>query len=445
MKKCFIYIRVSTDKQAKEGASLDAQLTGCNRYAEEKNWRVLDTFIEEGISAKNDNRPEFQKMIKRLSEVDIILCFTQDRLLRSGATGEFISDLFIRENKELWCVDKGRVKLESPEDEFLFLLTSILGRQELKKDSKRIRATMRNITEMGYVVSGSAPLGYELEDKRGKYKKLLINEEQAKTVRFIYDEYERSCSKAELIRITGMTYNTISRILSNELYIGNYVNEKRAIKVEGFCEPIIEKAQFYRVQHLLKLNTKKPINPHHVYIFAGLLVCGECGCKYSGTTAKNSQYYLCRKKKEHRGCENAQRISEKNLEKIALDELGKAMQQQISASAGKKKSAPDYKKKRTSIEQKLDKLVDLYLEGNIDKDKYTKRRDELKEQLNEIEVAEQQAKQPPSQFLKLAKDASFPTLYNGLKPQEKKRFWRSIINKITINPDRFIIFDFRLY
>ncbi|OGM26862.1 hypothetical protein A3D00_03165 [Candidatus Woesebacteria bacterium RIFCSPHIGHO2_02_FULL_38_9] len=86
-KTCYIYCRVSTDEQAKEGYSVDNQKRACSEYAKSNGYDVKAIFTDEGESARTTNRPEFQRMLGALKNkpVDALIAYKIDRICRNVA------------------------------------------------------------------------------------------------------------------------------------------------------------------------------------------------------------------------------------------------------------------------------------------------------------------------------------------------------------------------
>jgi len=83
---CLAYLRVSTREQAEEGYSIPAQKEACNKYVKEKNWNLIDEFIDQGESAKSANRPKLQEMLVRIKEdksIGVVIVHKIDRLARN--------------------------------------------------------------------------------------------------------------------------------------------------------------------------------------------------------------------------------------------------------------------------------------------------------------------------------------------------------------------------
>ena len=447
MKKCFIYIRVSTDRQAKEGLSLEAQQDICNRYAQQQGWQIAHTFIEAGVSAGKEMsaRPQYCNMIARIDEVDAILCWRQDRLLRNPADAMALAAVLENKGIEFHTAEESKIKLELPHDEFMYILKSALGRLELRQTSARIKGVMKEQTRRGCVVSGQIPYGFKIVGDKGN-KHLEIDEEQAQVIRKVFDDYERTNALYKVGKLNNFSFARVKFILKCKQYIGIYDNPKRDLYIEDYCPAIVSKEQFFNVQRMLGMNVKRP-RTNRVYIFGGLIECGECGRHYSAVSdcVHNSdkvyKRYRCQRGYEGIYCGNKKGIGEIKLEEIVLTKLkAEFASRQFEVEASKKQKADNTKQKAKLTAQKK-KLIDLNLDGIIDKTEYERRFNELTEELNSIDIKEQTASISPD-VIQAVLSPSFDDMYNSFTDDEKKRFWRSVVDKIVVYHNDNILIKF---
>lgn len=440
MKKCFIYIRVSTDEQAKHGASLDAQKAVCEEYAAQHGWEIVNIFIDEGISAKStEKRVKYLEMVSRLSEVDLILCWKDDRLLRNPADAVNLSALLAKTKTDLYTVEKGRFKLELPDEEFMFILSSALGRRELLIDSQRIKNVARQQTKRGCVVSGQVPYGYKIVGEKGN-KHLEIDEEKAELVKTIFNYYEKTNSLNATARAVGFSQQRIKGILKMTEYIGIYDRPARDLYVEDYCPPIISKEQFFNVQSMLKMNVKRP-RSERVYIFSGLIFCSECGRRYTSFIAKGYKRYRC-PHYIYADCDNKKCISEITLEKMALNKLIAECSRRKSSYEIFEKQKTDEKNKKAKLTAQKNKLIDLYMSDMIDRAEYDRRFNELNEELKSLEIKKETSGISPD-TLNTVLSPDFEGIYKTFTEKEKKRFWRSVIDRIVVEESGNILISFK--
>lgn len=337
-----IYIRVSTDEQAKEGYSIRAQTERLKAYCVSQGWSVVDFFIDDGISAKDMKRPELKRMIKLIEQdlVDCVLVYKLDRLTRS------VLDLY----KLLEVFDKHNCKFKSATE--VYDTTSAMGRMfitivaalaqwERENLSERVRMGMEQKAREGKWVMNLPPFGYDIDRENDT---LIINEDEAKLVRKIYDLYlsgkgmNKIANNLNQMNIKtkagGNWYNQkIGYLLTNPIYIGtmryNYrVNKDQYFEVENAVPPIIDKETYNKVQQLR--NGRSIVHPRAAtsqFIFSGIAKCARCGAplfgKYGGMTRKGKKYvslsYYCSNKRL--GVCDQKSMSEKYIEQLFLKQL----------------------------------------------------------------------------------------------------------------------------
>ncbi|WP_027417678.1 recombinase family protein [Aneurinibacillus terranovensis] len=313
-----IYIRVSTDEQAKEGFSIPAQKERLTQYVQSQDWDLYDYYIEEGFSAKDTNRPELQRMMDdiRKKKIDIVLVYRLDRLTRS------VLDLY----RLLQEFEKYEVKFKSATEVYdttsaigrLFLtLVAALAQWERENLAERVRFGMEQMVHQEKRPGGPPPYGYDLVDR-----KLVINQNEAVVVRYIFNRYLNGVGMNNIaIECNQLGYRTksgkefsrtaIYHILHNHAYFGalrwNYREGKHTVNhpedwilLEDTHPAIIDKEMFEAAERIHE--NKKPKHPRQIgsdYIFSGIAYCARCGAKMVGhtMTKKNSDYvirrYIC--------------------------------------------------------------------------------------------------------------------------------------------------------
>jgi site-specific DNA recombinase len=161
MKKAVIYIRVSTEEQVKHGYSIDAQVKTCANFAQQLGFEVDKTFIEEGLSSKNLNRPQLQELVKYCKRnkrcIDALVFWKWDRLSRGKVKDYgYLDDFF--EECNIYPYSVTECNEDTPEGELLRWITKGTNRYELQKISQRTKFGMREKAEQGQLPA-KAPLG----------------------------------------------------------------------------------------------------------------------------------------------------------------------------------------------------------------------------------------------------------------------------------------------
>lgn len=334
-----IYIRVSTEEQVKEGYSISAQKHKLKAFCIAQDWEVAGIYPDEGISAKDMNRPNLQRMLKDIEEglIDCVLVWRLDRLTRS------VSDLY----KILEKFEKYNCKFKSATE--VFDTTSAMGRMfitivaamaqwERENLGERISMGYEEKVRQGKYALNFRPFGYDLVLTKGD---LIINEPEAKTVRTIYDLYNKGYSANRICQylnernITTRDKNTwndthIMRLIKNPLYKGSL--KWNDVVYDGAHDPIISSELFDATQRLIE--KRRPKHPRIIssnFIFAGKLKCVKCGHAMVGSKTYETNkfgekviynFYRCNKGKTGQ-CKGSYNVSERRLEQSFLDYITK--------------------------------------------------------------------------------------------------------------------------
>ena len=320
-----LYPRVSTEDQFRNGHSLGEQKERMLKLCDYKNYEVYKVYEDAGISAKNMNRPAFQEMIQDIKDgkINKIIFYKLDRLTRSIKDLEEICT-FLEENNcslESMCED---INTSTANGKFFIRMLTILAQLEIERTSERTKFGMVGAVKKGHFV-GRAPIGYDKQDK-----KLVINDIESEVIRRIFDLYIKGMAANAITKLLNEEKalnrkwipTLVDRILSNEIYIGNYVHRK-TISIEesqtfiGVAPAIIEE-EVFNIAQVQKQKNLKNYKRKQTYIFMQSIKCPKCGtimggCSSKSHTGEKHCYYHCAK------CNT--RISEKKIEKQLINFL----------------------------------------------------------------------------------------------------------------------------
>jgi len=390
----FLYARKSTDEEDRQILSIEAQLTEVREYAQKEKLTVVNELIE-SRTAKAPGRPIFNEMISLLEKgkAEGILSWHPDRLARNSMDG----------GKIIYLVDTGVIKdLKFPTYRFdnsaqgKFMLSIAFGQSKYYVDnlSENIRRGIRQKVRNG-VYTGYAPVGY-LND--AKTRTIVIDKERAPLIRKMFELYaagnytldrlvETMRALGFATRTNKLLYRSVSQaILTNPLYYGmiRYWGEI----FEGAHEPIIPKKLFDRVQEVLKLRGKTQVNKNQYFVFRGFIRCGECGGMITSELQKGHHYYRCSKRirrcrqKYVREEELARQI-QVYIQKVSLsDDWLENILRELEKDKGQfSQSSLTYlqnlNNKITDIDRKINKLIDVYLEGALTLEEYQLKKNSL--------------------------------------------------------------------
>jgi len=367
-----IYARVSTQEQI-ENYSIEAQLESLRAYCKSKGWTIYDEYVDPGYSGSNMDRPDLQRMLSDLDKIDVVLVYKLDRLSRSQRdTLTLIEDYFLKNNIEFVSVTE-TLDTSTPFGKAMIGILSVFAQLERETIIERMRIGHLKRAQEGYRGMGGNydPAGYKRENGE-----LVIKEDEAEHIRLVFNLYEQyhSITKVQKrLKELGQPVWRFRRyrdILANPLYCG-YITFAGEL-YEGRHEPIITKEQFDRVQALLSRHKGRNAGKAKQSLLSGLLVCGKCGEMYvsyiSNDKGKKYYYYTCRARRfpseYDEKCVN-KIWNRQKLEELIIGELNNLVVDKRLET--KETPKVDYTKQIKKVDEKIERLLTLYIDGNIDK------------------------------------------------------------------------------
>ncbi len=327
MKTAVIYARYSCDAQTEQ--SIEGQLRVCREYAERNGILIVDTYIDRAMTGTNDSRPDFQRMIKDSAKKQwsIVLVYKLDRFSRDKYASTIHKHTLKQNGVRL--VSAMENIPEGPEGIILESLLEGMNQYYSAELSQKVKRGMRETREKGNFQGGHIPYGYKTENR-----KVVIDEEKASVVQYIYEQYASGVYVKDIIaaltekgiffRGKPFAKTMIYGILKNEKYSGTYrIGDEIVDKV---YPPIIS-PEIFKIVHekeLANLHGKR--STRVAYLLRHKVKCGLCG---ESIVAESSiardgtrrYYYKCRGRKSlHNGCKQA--VFRKDiLEKHVLDHI----------------------------------------------------------------------------------------------------------------------------
>ena len=403
--KTVIYCRVSTDEQAKEGYSLQAQETTCRNYAERLGYQVDLVFVERGQSAKTTNRPELQRLLSYCSKnketIDALLIYKLDRLSRNMVDHTnlmvFFGKLGIDVKSATEHIDQTSVgKLTKN-------MIASFAQFENDVKSERTKSGMLQALKEGRWV-WPAPIGYRFE-RRADKKAYLIESSEAAYVQEIFGLFEKGTYKQTdviaLINKRGfrrrLSKQSLNQILRNPLYAGLIKHPWLDQLVKGIHEPMISEETFLRVQAILDgrrpTATAKQRN-HPDFPLRNFAKCPLCGQKLTGSwstsrTKKRYAYYHCHTK----GCayktvrkNEMERVFYAKLEHLKPSEAVLELFTAIVVDVWQEKHAERIKEQNRlelelrQLENRKARIDELMIQGTFDEETYKEQLEQLEQQ-----------------------------------------------------------------
>ena len=304
-KVCGLYMRVSTEDQAREGFSLPEQKERLEAYCKFKGFVIKDYYTDAGISAKTGNyRPEFERLKEDIKskKINTIIALKQDRITRSIFDWEELMRFLEENDAYLDCVNDD-INTTNANGKMVSRILMSVSQQEIERTSERTKVGLAGAIKQGHIPH-QAPLGYKHENK-----KLVIDHLTKDVVIRIFELYHKGMSyqkistlfnKEQVLGKTNWRDSSIVAILENEIYKGDFVHGKRTkhpTYYENVVEPIVSKEMWEECQVQKKKNSKS-YQRTLTYLFLQKLRCPKCNRILGGkaTQKKNGNiyyYYYC--------------------------------------------------------------------------------------------------------------------------------------------------------
>ena len=369
-----IYKRVSTLDQKREGFSLPEQEEKLREFCKFKGYEIYKVYADEGISAKNDKRPAYQEMLEDVKnkKINVIVAFKLDRLTRSVYDIEKLMK-FVNDNEcDIDCMADESNTTTSNGRMVMRIMTSV-SQNEIEKCSERTKFGMIGAIKAGHIPN-KAPLGFKRDNKK------LVPDPLTKDIIVrIFNLYLEGKSYQSIANIyneemvlgkTNWRDSSINRIMTNELYKGDYVfgkNTKYPTYYENVVEPIVSKETWEDCQYQKRRNARH-FQRTATYLFTNKLKCSKCGCFLGGkaTTKKNGikyYYYKCEQCKTYFSeIDIENRLNLLLIELNKRDELiDKYYTPFIKSKLDNKQI--DYEKEISILNKQLDRIKTAYIKG----------------------------------------------------------------------------------
>lgn len=435
-----LYIRVSTKEQELHGYSLSAQEDLLRSYAAQHDMTVFDLYADRGKSANKalNKRTELLRMLRdaELKKFDCILFKDITRWSRNSAQYYAVQDRLDKAGVYWLAVEQPYLETKTPTGRFQ--VTVMLGTAQLESEntSQRIKFVMSNRVAQGGAISGThdLPLGY-MTVQTDQGKRVVKDPSVSDAVSDMFNYYRKCSNQLQTIRYMKDQYGitiwqaSFSKILNNTMYYGEYRGNP------NYCEPYLTKSEW------TALNRKKPVYRsqkfNSEYLFRGLLPCPVCGRNMVGRFKSNGNgtgshvYYVCPYRLNLHQCDYDKWIRQDRIESYLLERIKPELD---AAEKPKMKppKKPNREKQTKSLLAKLERAKNLYIDGDISKEEYNKRRDEIRSELGKLE---QDNSELDYEKLNAILNSGWRAMYDLIGPEDRANFWRTILHHIEIKPD----------
>ena len=402
-KICGIYKRVSTLDQKREGFSLLEQEEKLREFCKFKGYEIYTVYEDAGISAKNDKRPAYQEMMQdvKYKKINVIVAFKLDRLTRSVYDIEKLMKFVNDYECDIDCMADESNTTTSNGRMVMRIMTSV-SQNGIEKCSERTKFSMVGAIKSGHIPNRS-PSGFKRDNK-----KLVPDPLTKDIVVRVFDLYLEGKShqtianifnKEKVLGKTNWYDSTIQKILSNELYKGDFVNGKRTkhpTYYENVVEPIVSKEKWDNCQSQ-KLRNTRHYERTATYLFTNKLVCSKCGRFLDGSTmtkknGKKYYYYKC----EHCKINFKEQEIEQNLllyiTEIIINATIKSQYTPFIKQKYTNKQI-DYDKQIKDLDKQLDRIKTAYIKGILKLEDFNKEIKHIEFQKSDLEKKYQEQKQ----------------------------------------------------
>ena len=454
-----IYARYSSDNQREE--SIEGQVRECTAYAEKNGITVIKHYIDRAFSAKTDNRPEFQQMIKDSGKklFDVVLVWKFDRFARNRFDSANYKMILKKNGVHLISV----MEPIAEGSQGILVETLLEGMAEYysaELSEKVIRGQTENALK-GKCTGGTGTIGYKIDEDKFYHLDPLTSP----LVLEAFQRYDNGDKMVEIVNFLNdkgvrnmlggkMTHSSVNTMLKNRRYIGEL--SFRDIVVPDAIPVIVPKDLFDRVQKRLDKNKRAPAcgKADEEYLLTTKLFCGKCGALMfgeSGTSAtgRTYYYYKCANVKRRRGC-NKKTVQKDWLEDLVVRETMKLIQDDavideivqlvMDVQNQENTTIPLLEKQLREVNKKLDNLMKAIEDGLYTRT--TKERLEALEiQKDELtaKIADEKLKKPSfnEDFIRfwLMKFRKFDIS----QKKQRKALIEIFVNAIFLYDDRMLI------
>lgn len=478
-----LYIRVSTERQVKEGYSVAAQKENLSSFALKQGWNIFDIYADEGISAKNiQDRPEVKRLIEdiRNNKINVVVLYKFDRLTRDSRDTEDIISLLQECGIQVITLSGGAVDVTTAAGRFSVRISGAVAQLEREQTIERVKFGLRQKASQGYTLAcATTCYGY---DRKKHEKEQKINKEEAKIVKRIFRMYNSGSTFTEIANILNAEKiptklkgkkvkvgesdehkeiksiwmpKTIRLILTNPTYIGKvryHIGKPDYFEVDGVHEPIISKKVWDKAQdRISKIKSVHRTNlPKDDVYYCGTLVCGICGQKLTTNRTKmknkhgdeyyNNGYRCVNKEKKLCTCLGVSHFKVEeaflkyidNIEELTEIDNIDIVDEELEET---EKELLGLKNALSQINSKRNEVMDLFMQDEITHEqlKYMTSELEQKQQLlnNEISKIENSLK-PKNSVNKKEIAKTIREHWDFLTDHERLDFLSSFVEEIVI-------------
>ena len=456
-----IYARYSSDNQREE--SIEGQIRDCTAYAESHGIKIIATYIDRAFSAKTDNRPDFQRMIKESSNklFDVVLVWKLDRFARNRYDSAHYKAI-LRKNgvkvvsaMETIAEDSTGILLESLLEGYAEFYSAELSEKVKRGHQENALKCKSNGGSVTYGYCVNEEQKFEIEPKEAEIvKEVFLRYSEGETIRQIVKSLNERGLRARDDKLFKISIFT--RFLRNRRYIGEYRYGETVI--ENGMPIIIDKELFDRVQRRIENNKHAPARTKttadELFLLTTKIFCGECGQTMAGESGTSRTgniyyYYKCRNAKLKKGC-NKKAVKKQLIENLVVNHTIKTLfddnmieyiaDQAYALSKRENTVLSQLKDQLAEIEKSIDNILKAIEQGIFTKS--TKQRlDELEEtkSLLEDKIIKEQIESPIITREQILCWLQAFRTYDMTEPKHRQQLVDYFVNSVYVYEDKMII------
>ncbi len=453
--RCAIYDRVSTELQAKEGLSLDAQKEALTDYAVSHGYEIVDYYADEGLTArkKMQNRKDLMRLLRDVEadKVDLILVTKLDRWFRNIKDYHNTQAILEAHNCN-WKTIFEEYDTSTANGRFAINIMLSVNENECDRTSDRINSIFQYKKGRKEHLNGRPAYGYAAD----KDKKLIKDPATEHIVNDIFEQYFTTYSKKATVHYILSKYAgspvcptmyQVNRILKCSTYAGQMYG------IEDYCPAYITMDQYRKIQSV----SDAKIIPHQTepFLFSSMVKCPVCGKNMNGFVKRQrlksgeiSEYKRYRCGAKFTEYHNGACLSEYVIEEYLLTHVDEKINTDILDLSRKKKQLMEKPDMSAGIRAEMDRLNIMYQKGRIKESYYDEQYARLAEKLESCDSSVEQISASLEAYKALSRNFSkeWQQMYKNLDIQHKKAFWKETIKEIEVNPQthRICGFSFRV-
>lgn len=431
------YVRVSTTDQKIHGLSIDSQKQKLTEYAENHNMKIVDWYIDEGVSGRKPiaKRPELQRMVQDAEKGRFkrIIFIKLDRFFRSLAE---YHEAMKRIEPVIWTATEEKYDLSTANGRAFVNMKLTIAELEADTGGERVKIVNDYKVKSGMPLYGAQclPFCYTISD--GEKKSIVKQNQEIMEDALSYVMLHQSVSGA-LVYVknkhhTKIGYKALMNAFRNEMICGTYRGNP------NYCQPYITREMFDKLQTIVNRNPRTSQNEHS-YIFTGLIQCPVCGWTLKGSfnvdrNGRRYYGYRCDKSSRDKNCKFRTLVFENTIEKMMLNRVeGYIVEQEMENIEISEKEKVVNKYDVEELKAELDRLNYSWQKGRIKKvEEYDKKYDALVAKIEEAESTTPEAP-PDYSHIKAILSEGWEAIYNAMDNDHKKAFWRSFVKDIHLD------------